>query len=73
MLGRILFVCSPLVVCGLIFWACTPTAKQDVKTAVDVANVLCPDLSCVDHLLADPNVTPAAKAQLRAAHPDAGK
>ncbi len=64
-------VCIILGACLAV--ACSPTAKQDVKTAVDVANVLCPDLSCVDHLLADPNVTPAAKAQLRAAHPNAGK
>lgn len=61
--------------------ACSPTQKQDAKTAVDtgldIVRVLCPDLSCIDKLLASPKIDPATKDHLMAAraavHTDAGK
>lgn len=46
--------------------ACSPSAKQDAKTVVDIVKVLCPNLSCADAILADPNVDPNVKAELRA-------
>jgi hypothetical protein len=45
---------------------CSSDPKSDVKSVVDVVKVLCPDLSCADTILADPNVKPEVKAQLRA-------
>ncbi len=73
-LVRVTLMAAAISACVAI--ACTPSGKPDVRTAVDIAQVLCPDFSCVEALLGDPNVTPEAKAQLRAARaarPDASK
>ncbi len=70
-LVRITLFAAAVSACVAI--ACTPAGKPDVHTAVDIARVLCPDYSCVETLLGDPNVTPEAKAALRAVRPDAGK
>lgn len=67
---KLALVASVLSVATVL--ACTPAGKPDVRTAVDIAQVLCPDFSCVETLLADPHVTPEAKAQLRAMRAGAG-
>jgi len=54
-------IASVVACCAVL--ACT---AQSARTAVDVVRVLCPDLSCVDTILADPNVDPAFKAELKA-------
>ena len=65
------FIAATVSACVAI--ACTPSGKPDVHTAVDIARVLCPDFSCVEALLGDPNVSPEFKAQLRAARPAPSK